>query len=139
LQREQQKAADGDGLRGEQLRNVAVLFARARTKEETEAVKEVERPVGNDGPRQEGDVVFPGVGDFGDVGSARGVMVGEAVAEIENGGDGGEFEQGGDEGGFVHGMSSFTIAHSILCEGNLIGGKCRLMGFADDAAAPLLP
>ena len=138
LQREKQKTADGDSLRGEQLRNVAVLFVRTRAEEETEAVEEVERPVRDDGPRQEGDVVFPSLSDFRNVGAARGVMVGEAVAEVEDGGDGGEFEQGGDEGGFVHGMSSFTIAHSILCEGNLIGGKCRLMGFADDAATPPL-
>ena len=51
LQREKQETANGDGLRGEQLRNVAVLFARTRAKEEAEAVEEVERPVRDDGPR----------------------------------------------------------------------------------------
>ena len=53
LQRKKQKTADSDGLCGEQLCNVAVLFARARAEEETEAVEEVERPVRDDGPRQE--------------------------------------------------------------------------------------
>ena len=53
-------------------------------------------------------MVFPGIGNFGDVGAVRGVMVGEAVAEVEDGGDGGQFEQRRNKGGFVHGVSSCT-------------------------------
>ena len=103
MQRKEEKAADGDGLRGEQLRDVAVLFAGCAREEEAEGVEEVKRPVGNYRPRQEGNGVFPGVDDFRHGCALRGEVVGEAIAGVEDDGNGGEFEQGGGDGGFVHG------------------------------------
>lgn len=103
LQREEQETADGDGLRGEQLRDVAVLFAGGTRQKKAQGIEQVERPVGDYRPRQEGDGAFPGVDDFRHGRALRGEVVGEAVARVEDDGDGGEFEQGGGDGGFVHG------------------------------------
>ena len=104
MQRKKQKTADGDGLRGEQLRDIAVQFGARAREEKTERVQEIQRPVGNNRPRHEGHGALPAVDDFRHGRAQRGEVIGQTVAGVEKDGNGGELEQGGRQGGF-HGQS----------------------------------
>lgn len=82
-QREQDEAGDGDELRCEIAAGQAVDPLPVVVKQQRQAVEQVDRPVGHDGPGDERDAVFPGEHGAADIVAPRRQPVGEAIGQVE--------------------------------------------------------
>ncbi len=83
LQREDEETENGDELRGEDAPDMALQLGGVETEEEGQRVGEVDRPVWDDRPRQEGNALLPAEADCGYRALLRRRPIGEAIAEIE--------------------------------------------------------
>ena len=84
LQGKQQKTRDGQGLRRQQLRDIAVLLSRVGAQEKRQRIKQIERPIRHDGPGPERYGVLPGKSNFGHATALCGEPVGKAIGAVKN-------------------------------------------------------
>ena len=80
---EQDEAGNRDDLSGQVAAGEAVDSAGGRVDGKRQAVEQVDRPVGDDGPGEERHMSFPGKDDAADVRALRGERVCIAVGEVE--------------------------------------------------------